>query len=57
MATSDVARTQALAGPSPMSFSSLCFQAVWQMAYPEPGALIEPEAHASASHGSALDDP
>jgi hypothetical protein len=57
MATPDVAQTQALADLSPMSFASLCFQAVWQMAYPEPDALIEPEAHASTSHGSALDDP
>jgi hypothetical protein len=56
MATPDVARTQALTGLSLMSFASLCFQGVWQMAYSEPDVLKAPEAPASTVHGSTLED-
>jgi hypothetical protein len=51
MATSDVARTQALAGVSLMTFASLVFQAVWRAAYPdEPEVLKASESLVSTSH-------
>jgi len=57
MATPDVARTQALAGLSLMSFSSLCFQAVWQYAYADkPGPLNVPDALSSTGHYPALEN-
>jgi hypothetical protein len=57
MATPDVARTQALAGLSLMSFSSLCFQAVWKMACSdETDSLEVQEALLSSGHESALKD-
>jgi hypothetical protein len=56
MVAPDVARTQALAGLSVMSFASLCFQAVWQMAYADqPAALAARNPPPLTGQGSALD--
>ncbi|KAE9377908.1 hypothetical protein N431DRAFT_435073 [Stipitochalara longipes BDJ] len=57
MATLDVARTQALAGLSLMSFASLCFQAVWQMAYSDkPKSLKSPEILSSTVHDPTFEN-
>ncbi|PMD44153.1 hypothetical protein L207DRAFT_272972 [Hyaloscypha variabilis F] len=56
MTTPDVARTQALAGFSLMSFASLCFQAVWQMAYSDrPEPLKAPDTFPSTGRGPAFE--
>jgi hypothetical protein len=54
MASPDVVRTQALAGLSLMSFSSLCFQAVWKMAYSDIPTV--PEALLSTEHEFTLEE-